>query len=63
MIRARDHICDLHLPSKVAVPGTELFISLDFSECVQKCSAVSATLVMSETRPDKTRVQVYPLLC
>lgn len=59
MIRDRDHICDLHLPSKVAVVGRELLISLDFSQCVQACTTVSATLVMAEMRPDATRVQVW----
>ena len=58
MIRDKNHICDLHLPSKVAIVGRELVISLDFSECLQECSLVRAALVMTEMRPDTTRIQV-----
>jgi hypothetical protein len=58
MIRDNDHICDLHLASKYAVVGNSVMISLDFSDCVQTCSAVRASVVLSERRPCDSRVEV-----
>lgn len=58
MIRDREHICDLHLPSRHGVIGRDLSISLDFTECVQECSVVRAVLIASELRPDDSRIQV-----
>lgn len=58
MIRDKEHICNLRLPSKHGLVGRELVIELDFAECLQECSLVRAALIMSEVRPDGTRVQV-----
>jgi hypothetical protein len=58
MIRDLDHICDLHLQSKFGIIGKDVHIFLDFSECVQLCTVMRATLILSEKRPDGTRIQV-----
>ncbi len=58
MVRDRDHICDLHLSSQSVAPGGEVEIHLDFTDCIQPCSVVRATIVISEVRPDGSRIQV-----
>lgn len=58
MIRDREHICNLHLPSKHGIIGKDFSIALDFTECVQECSVVRAVLIASELRPDDSRIQV-----
>jgi hypothetical protein len=57
-IRDKEHICDLRLPSKCGIVGKDLEIFLDFQRNAQECSMVRATLVMTETRPEGTRIQV-----
>jgi hypothetical protein len=57
-ICGKEHVCDLRLPSKYGIVGRDLEIFLDFQRNVQECSVVRATLVMTETRPEGTRIQV-----
>lgn len=58
MVRDREHICDLHLSSASLRPGRDVEVHLDFNDSRQPCSMVRATLVLSETRPDGSRIQV-----
>ena len=71
MVRDLEHICALHLQSQAGGSGDGgggggsavsaggvLGVHLDFTDSLQACSVVRATLVMSETRRDGTRVQV-----
>jgi len=61
MVRDREHICDLHLSSASLCPGRDVEVHLDFNDSRQPCSMVRATVVLSEVRPDGSRIQV--LLC
>lgn len=58
MVRDRDHICDLHLSSASLRPGRDVEVHLDFTDSLQPCSMVRATVVLSEVRPDGSRIQV-----
>eukprot|EP00600_Ochromonadales_sp_CCMP1393_P008402 CAMPEP_0174970814 /NCGR_PEP_ID=MMETSP0004_2-20121128/9624_1 /TAXON_ID=420556 /ORGANISM="Ochromonas sp., Strain CCMP1393" /LENGTH=365 /DNA_ID=CAMNT_0016220651 /DNA_START=313 /DNA_END=1410 /DNA_ORIENTATION=- len=57
MIRDKQHICNLRLDSKYAIAGHSVSIALDFSEGVQQCTMVRATMIMGERRPDDSRIQ------
>ena len=58
MIRNRDHICKLRLPLQYGISGRDLQIHLDFTECIEECSVIRATLYQKECRPDESRIQV-----
>lgn len=59
MVRDRDHICDLHLSSQHLSPGSDVEVHLDFTDNIQPCSMVRATIVLSEVRPDGSYIQVW----
>ena len=58
MVRDRDHICDLHLSSQPLCPGSDVDVHLDFTDNIQPCSMVRATIILSEVRADGSHIQV-----
>ncbi len=53
-----EYICSISLDSAAVSPGSDIRVSLDFSDGIQKCSSLKAVLVMSERRLDNSRIQV-----
>lgn len=56
-ISDEDYICNLLLDQNPISPPHDLSVYLDFSSGVQRCVAVKASLIMSEQRPDSSRIQ------
>lgn len=57
-IRDVDYICSVYIKSYTVVVGEDAYISLDFANNIQACSAVRSTVTLSEQRADGTIIQV-----
>lgn len=57
-IRDNIHICNLHILSCYTSPGQDVELNLDFADNIQACYLARATVIMSERRPDDSRIQV-----
>ena len=61
-IRDVDYICSMTINSYSVVIGEDAYISLNFANSKQMCSAVRSILMLSEQRADGTTIQVTKTL-